>query len=376
MRRAAFPAAVGILGLWGTAEAEPWTVTIEGGAEGDSNVARVETVPGGEMTARIAAPVGRAGARLDHKDRLLGGVYVLGLSGLARMVASSRAKDENVMLYAGQTRWLHPINGQPIAAGISLTAADAFAVTAPVGARTFRNLGADGLLALDHGDGRRLTLAVGGRAFRYKPDHMFDWHGPAANARLDIVLWQATGKPRSLELATTLGFEARTYDSPALTNVCPPDAPAKEQCSVATSLTRRDRYQRADLELTWTGEIVVTTGYQATVIDSNSYGQSLIRHRIMTSATSELPGKLFGTITATLQIDQYPDGVVVEKNVQHQEFTNLEDENRSSLQIRVAREVSPAWSLELRAALWRDFGHAVAATFRRDLLYTGVIYTP
>jgi len=375
MRRAVFPAALGVLGLWGLAEAEPWTVTLEGGAEGDSNVKRMETAPDGEPSARIAAPVGRAGARVDHKDGLLGGVYVLGLSGLARMVASKQAKDENVMLYAGQVRWLHPLDGPAIAAGISLTAADACAITAPVGARTFRNLGADGLLALSNGDGRRLTLAVGARAFRYKPDQSFDWHGPSANARLDLVLWQSSGKTRSLELATTFGFEARTYESPALTNICPPGAPAEEHCSAGTSLTRRDRYQRADIELTWTGEIVVTTGYQATVVDSNSYGQSLIRHRVMTSATAELPGKLFGTITATLQIDQYPDGVVVEKNLQHQEFTNLEDENRSSLQIRLARELSSSWSFEARGAMWRDFGNSDAASFRRDLLYGGVIYS-
>jgi len=375
MRRAVLPAALGVLGLWGSAEAEPWTVTLEGGAEGDSNVERMETVAGGETTARIAAPVGRAGARIDHKDSLLGGAFVLGLSGLARMVVSNQAKDENVMLYAGQIRWLHPLERQPIAAGISLTAADALAITAPTGARTFRNLGADGLLQLGNGDGRRLTLAVGGRTFWYKPDPAFDWHGPVANARLDAVLWQAANKTRSLELATTLGFEARTYDSPALTNVCSPHAPASEQCSAGTSLTRRDRYQRADVELTWTGEIVVTTAYQATVIDSNSYGQSLIRHRVITSATSELPAKLFGTITATLQIDQYPDGVVIEKSVQRQEFTNLDDENRSSLQVRLARELSSSWSLEVRGAMWRDFGHADAASFRRDLLYTGVIYS-
>jgi len=374
MRRAVLPAAVGVLGMWGNASAEPWTVTIEGGAEADSNVERLETIPGVAASARIAAPVGRAGARIDHKDHLLGGTYVLGLSGLARMVASADAKDENVMLYAGQLRWMHPLDAQPIAAGISLTAADALAITGGIGARTFRNLGADGVLALGAGDARRLTLALGGRDFRYKPNRVFDWAGLSANARLDVMLWQAASKTESLELATTLGFESRTYSSAALTNICAPGAPPAEGCSAGTSLTRRDRYQRANVELNWTGDVVVTTGYQVTVIDSNSYGQSLIRHRVMAAATAELPGKLFGTITATLQIDQYPDGVLVEKDVQHQEFTNLEDENRSSLQLRVARELSATWSLEARAAIWRDFGNADTATFRRELIYTGVIY--
>jgi hypothetical protein len=373
MRRAVVTAAAGLLGISRIAQAEPWAVTLEAGAEADSNVQRMETAPG-NSAAPIAAPVGCAGARIDHKGSVADGGYALNLSGLGRMVASDQAKDENVMMYAGQLRWLRPIGAGPISAGFNLTAADAAAITGGIGARTFRNLGADGLISLGNRDGTRLTLAAGGRDFTYKPDHVFNWYGPAANVRLDAVLWQTEDKTRSLELATTLAFEARHYASKALIDMCPPDSAASSSCSTETTLVRRDRYQRANAELTWTGGVVLTAGYQLTVIDSNSYGQSLVRHRMMTAVTAELPGKLFGTLIATLQLDQYPDGVLVEKDVQRQEFTNLEDENRSSLQIRIARELSPAWSLEVRGAVWRDFGTADTATFHRELITTGVIY--
>lgn len=374
MRRVALAAAViGILGTARRPRAEPWAMTMETGAEADSNVERVETVAG-SMTERIAAPVGRIGARIERKDSVLGGAYALGVSALARMVASAKARPENVMLYAGEGRWLHAIASRPIAAGLAVTAADALAVTGGTGARTFRNVGADALLALGSGEDRRLTLAIGGRDFSYKPSHAFDWRGPVANGRLDVVLWQTSGKTKTLELTTVLGFEQRTYASNALADVCPPEATPSYQCSAATSLVRRDRYQRASLALDWIGEVVATAGYQLTVIDSNSYGQSLVRHRIMTSGTIELADQLFGTATATLQIDQYPDGALVEKDLQHQEFTNLEDENRSSLQIRIARELTAAWSLEARGALWRDLGNTGTASFRRELVYVGVIY--
>jgi len=348
-------------------------MSLESGAEADSNVERVETVAG-SMTQRIAAPVGRIGARIEHKDHVLGGAYALGASALARLVASSKTRPENVMLFAGEGRWLHALDPRPIAAGISITAADARAITGGTGARTFRNLGADALLALGSGEDRRLTLALGGRDFSYKPSHAFDWRGPVANARLDVVLWQTSGKTKTLELTATFGFEQRSYASNALANVCPPDATPSYQCSAGTSLARRDRYQRANVELTWVGEVVATVGYQLIVIDSNSYGQSLVRHRIMTSGTVELADKLFGTATATLQLDQYPDGVLVEKDLQHHELTNLEDENRSSLQVRIARELSATWSLEARGALWRDLGNTGTASFRRELLYLGVVY--
>ena len=378
MRRAALPVAA-ILGIAGIAGADPWVVTMEAGAEADTNVTRIDGGPG--LEDPIIAAVGRAGGRVDHKGRVLGGAYAFDVSALARMVGSeqARAKPENVMLYAGQARWLHGIESRPVAVGFDLLAADTVAFTDRTGARTFRNLGGDALAVLGSGEDRHLTLAIGGRDFAYKPKREFDWRGPVASARLDVALWQSSDKTRMLELATTLAFEARSFASTAIVNGCPPDAPPAEQCPQPTTVPRRDRYQRANAELSWTGEVVATAAYQLTVIDSNSYGQSLLRHRIMASATVELVDKLFGSATATLQIDQYPDSVLIEIAVPRQEFTNLEDESRSSLQLRIARELSAAWSLEARAAIWRDIGNiggSISGTqFHRELVYTGVIYS-
>ena len=378
MRRAARSAvAVGIFGVLGIArvvEAGPWTVTMEGGAEADSNVARVET-GSGLLNERVTAPVGRAGARIGHRGQLLGGGYILAASGLGRWVASGKVDHENVMLYAVDARWLHAVESRPVSVGVGITAADALAITGGIGARTFRNLGGDAIVVLGSGSDRHLTLAAGGRDFSYKPDHMFDWRGPVANARLDIALWQCAARSRSLELTTILGVESRRYTSTTQKNVCPPNSEVNTGCSDRSTAIRADRFQRASLDLTWTGEVVATAGYQLTVVDSNSFGQSLIRHRVMTSVTAELLDKLFGSATATLQLDQYPDGRVVEKDIQHIEFTNLEDENRSSLQVRIARALSSSWSLEARAAVWRDFDTTGTASFRRELVYAGVIYS-
>src|SRR4051794_36082166 len=111
MRRAARLFPVAVLGVARIASAEPWTMTMEAGAEADSNVERVQTGPM-LMTERIAAPVGRAGGRIDHRDHLFGGAYAFGASALARMVASSKTLPENVMLYAGEARWMHGIEAR------------------------------------------------------------------------------------------------------------------------------------------------------------------------------------------------------------------------------------------------------------------------
>lgn len=362
MRRVALPA-IGILGVTGVAAAAPWTVRMESGAEADSNVTRTEGAP-------VAAAVGRLGARIDYRDELLGGTYNVEVSSLARMVASTQNKNESVMLDVGELRWMHPIGGSSLAAGVHLTAADSFGVLVPTGARTYRNLGGDALVMLGHGEDHHLMLGLGWRDFVYKQVNTFDWRGPVASARLDTVLWHTPDRTRSLELAAVLDFEARSYDGVAMFN-CAPDG-SGNSCPMESTLRRRDRYQRGGLELIWTGEVVATGDYQVMVVDSNSYGQSLIRQRITATATMEVVTALFVSATATLQIDQYPEGVPV-SDLLHQELTSLEDENRSSLQILITRALSTAWSLEVRGAIWRDFGTA-GASFGRELAYAGVLY--
>ncbi len=363
-----------VLALASPATATPWVVTAEGGAEVDSNVQRVETGPMLD-TAPVSAGVMRLGGKLAHRDKLLGGTYGLALSSLARFVAGdAETSPENVVFLTGDLRWMHPVGERPVSAGVALIAADAVPLTDGVGARTFSNLGADGLLALRDDDDRAVTLAVGGRAFRYKPQPEFDWRGPTASLRLDLALWQSASRTRTLELGAAVGFELRDYAGKAFADACAMAAPRTPACFAPTTTARIDRYHRAGVELTWSGDFVASVGYQLVVIDSNSYGQSLIRHRGQVSATRALPFELYGTVLAIVQLDTFLDGLVVETDPNNQTFTSLDDENRSSLQLRLGRPISDAWSIEGRGAIWRNLGSS-DNTFHRELIYAGVIYT-
>jgi hypothetical protein len=362
--------------LGAPAAADPWTVAAEAGAELDSNVQRVETGPG-LPTSAVATGVMRFGARVDYRSKLAGGATALGVSDLTRVVADDAVSVENVTVLAANARWLHPIAERPVLLGVAATAIDALplSLSDTIGARTFRNLGADALLVLRGGEERSLTLGVGVRDFVYKPEDDFDWSGPVANARLELVLWQAPSKTKSLEVVTTLGFEARSFGSIALVNDCAPDAPTDPGCTAPTDLPRRDRYQRMGVELTWVGRQVAAIGYQLVLIDSNSFGQSLARHRVTASGTMALGAKFYATLLATLQLDQYLDGLVVRRDLQSQEFANVEDENRSSVQLRVARSISTQWAIEGRAAIWRNVaGGAMELDFQRELVYLGLVY--
>lgn len=374
VRRAQVVAAVVLLLRGGTAHGAPWNVTFEAGAEEDTNVQRVETGPGLD-TERVASGVVRVGGKLDRRGRLVGGTYAILGSALARMVGSSVASSENVMLFTGEGRYLHPIEQRPVSIGLALAGVNAVPLTDEIGARTFVNLGADALLVLDGGADRHLTIGFGWRDFTYKENRDFDWDGPSASARLDLELWSPPQGTRSVELAAFVAAESRTYNSYALADACPPGSPPSDTCSAPTSHTRRDRSTRIGAEVTYTGRVIASLGYQLTVIDSNSFGQSLIRHRTTVSATRGLPKGFQGTVLAILQIDQYIDGLVVKKDLQRSEFTSLDDENRSSLQLRLGKPVSSSWTVETRGAIWRDLGDQMDSTFRRASIYAGIIYT-
>jgi hypothetical protein len=359
------------------AHAGPSTaVTAEGGVEADSNVQHSETGPG-LTTRRVAAPVALLGAKLARTSRVAGGDYALSLSTLAHTVASGDAdlRPEDTLLSSGDLRWLRPLGDRGVSVGANLLAVDKRPISDDVGARTFRTLGADGLLVLRGGDERTLTFAFGGRNFEYQPDPTYDWRGPAGSVRLDLTLWERAGGTRSLELSALFGFEARGYESRANASACPEDAPPSNDCFTGTSQLRNDRSQRASVELTWTGRYVAAAEYQLSVIDSNSYGQSIVRHRVRLSATMDLPWKLFGSALAKLQLDQYPDGLLVERVIVTQTFDSLDDENRSSLQARLARQVTKAWAVEARGTIWRNLGSSLDTSFRRATLSVGAVYS-
>jgi hypothetical protein len=360
------------------ARATPWTVNGEAGAEVDTNVQRVETGPGLD-TAPVTSPVMRLGVRADKRDEAFGGNYALHLADLTRIAGDRGVSVEDVSLLAGDLRWIHPLGDRPVGAGFAVSAIDAFPLDDDYGARTFRNLAADLVINAHDGEDYRFALAFGARQFFYKPPtepaHLFNWAGPAAQARLDLMLWQPSGHTRSLELATTLGFEARTYDSRAFVNACSPTSAADPQCTAPTDLARRDRAARAGVELTYVGRYVASLGYQLTVIDSNSFGQSFARHRVLASATTSI-GKNYLSLLAILQIDQYLDGLLVQADLVHQEFTNIEDENRSSAQLHLARKLTDEWTIEGRVAYWRNIlGNTMDLAFSRAVVYAGVTYS-
>ena len=120
--------------------------------------------------------------------------------------------------------------------------------------------------------------------------------------------------------------------------------------------------------------ITVTQGWG--MDDDHTYSSDL--QRLL--GASSCRASNFQVISAG--VNAYSNGLVLERmkevvqsDFQHTEFTNLEDENRSSIQVRLARPVSKTISVEMRGAIWRGIGDSMSNAFSRELLYAGLIYT-
>ncbi len=364
----------------GVAHASPWKVMGEAAIEVDSNVQRVVD---NAMAPPTAAPVTRLGAELRRQAPVARGRYVFGASALSRVVTSSdpALQLENVVLLRGDAGWYHPVGERPVELGLAISAHDAVPISDEVGALTFRTLTADGRMVV-YGEGHVVTLAVGAQSYDYKPDSRpmspeldndHDWFGPTARATYYLPLWEAVDRRQSLSLTTMLGVELRRHETVAYAESGTND-PSPMNNLAPTSLPRRDRFQLASALVSWDSTAAsIDLYYQLQVTSSNSFGASFVRHQATLSGTVPWGG-FYVTPRATLQLDHYPDGLPI-FDPETGQPTSLDDDNQSSLQIVIGRHVSDAWSLEARAAIWRDLASASNATFRRELVSFGVRYT-
>ncbi len=119
---------------------------------------------------------------------------------------------------------------------------------------------------------------------------------------------------------------------------------------------------------------MLSAAYQLGYADSSSFGQSTLRHRLDLAATTELPGRIYATLTLTAQLDQYLDGLIIARDVAAQTFTTFEDDNRSALHARLSRALSRRWTVEGRLSGWATLA-GDAGQYRRLLASVGLTWS-
>jgi hypothetical protein len=362
-----------VLACAGSARADDWTGGVEAGAEADSNVRRVEVGPQA-TEAPIAAGLARLGGRAAGRGITRYGSWIVDGLGLLRAVAAPADTGESVGVLAGDARWDVAIPRRAARAFVRADVYDVLSIGDLPSTRAFESRGAEAGVVVADGD-RKITVSGGARDFTYKPDRDFDWYGPSLGVRVDAPLWHAAGDdPRSLDLAADYRFERRSFSGLAYADGCAPGAAPDPMCYVPTTAKRADLHHRALARLTYTGERVLSAGYELVVADSTSYGQSVIRHRVLASATSELGARVIATASAILELDQYPAPLLVARDVSGMSFSSIDDDNRNMVSILLGRPITGDWSVEARWAYWANAFSSDAYSFHRQLFYVGIVW--
>ncbi len=355
-------------------------IKVEAGTEYDSNIHRLE-VPEGADADVVAAPLlraaarGQTAARVRHRGRL----RLAGLVG-GKLFLTDAGRSENVGILSADGRYQHALPGRSALLGLRGAAYDSFNLdpSGTSGAEAGRNFaiatGELGATLLGPGH-HRLTLTAGYRDFSYKPDHDFDWSGDHYGLRYRTALWR--GDPdvdldaSSIEIDVGYEVGRRQYAGRAFTSNCPQGTDPDPMCIVPTSLDRIDLVHTARAEVLYTGDRVWTGAYELSLVDSNSFGQSLVRHRIDLGVTTKTWADVFLTARATVIVSSFLDPLLLARDVQSQTFISIDDENRNALSLHLARDLGAAWTIEARYAIFTNEFATKALGFRRQIVYVG-----
>jgi len=378
-------AALAVLALAQPAAADDarWTLQLEGGAEYDSNIHRLEVREGDEVDTE-GAPLTRLGAR--HRlswRRVRTERLTLSTFGGLKLFTTASGQSENVAIASLDGGYEWNLRGRGAILGVQGSYYDAIPIevvdpTGGLEGRTFRTAAGELTAAIAGEGGQRITALVGYRGFQYKPDPLFDWQGDHYGLLFQTTWWR--GDPdvdddaASIDLTAGYRISRRGYDSRARTSSCHEESAADPLCSAGTRLARSDLHHSLAAELVYTGRRVYGARYELSVNDSNSYGESLVRQRLHVGVTTELLREVYMTAEGTILVNVYLEPLLLARDEQARTFVSIDEENRNSLSLHLSRAIGGGWALEGRYAIFSNEFTNEELSFRRQTVYLGAIY--
>jgi hypothetical protein len=353
-------------------------VSLEAGAELDSNPAR-ETAVADAAYDPVPAVVARAGLRLSLGWRPAPRTALRASAALAakKYAGYDAVADEDVAVLASDVRLDRRLADRPLVLGLRGSYYDAFErdTDADQPEHDFRTgLGLLSLTLLGD-DAQRVTLAVGWRAFAYKPDGRYDFAGEQVQLgwrRTFGVAEDDVAEDDTWEVAVDATFASRRYADVARVNGCAPDAPLGAGCLAATDRDRADLVSGGSVEVAWSGALLVSGRYDVTAILSNSFGQSLVRHRVEVAATVEAWWSIVATGRAVVQVNQFLDPLLLSRDIGA--LTIDGEENRNAVTLHLSRELGDHLTVEARGSLYANELATQELRFRRQTAYLGLVW--
>jgi len=396
-RRVQFAVIAALVGATTVARADAlrWTLTLETGPEYDTNPHRF-LVAEEETEVVEGAPLTKAGARLrmswrrDQNERL----RLLGFAG-GKFFLDRRLQGENVAIVDADARYEWGLRSRSAIVGLrgdyhDELGYDLFDTADPnLGVRAFAGANGEGSVTLMGPDLHRLSAHAGYRDFRYKSNPKYDWRGDHYGLLYQSTNW--LGNPdedldaASVDVNAWYRLSRRNFDVLAQRNTCGEAAQTTIRCdeqgfdlTPVTGLVRGDLHHRAGGEAVYTGDRIWSARYEAQLTDSNSFGRSVLRHRFEVGVTTEAWAGIFVTGRAVVQLSSCMDPICLGLEVQEVEPTDplasIEDENRNSLSVHVARDLGDDWSLEGRYVRFSSEFATEEIRYERQTVYAGVVY--
>ncbi|HET6280976.1 MAG TPA: hypothetical protein VFH73_08420 [Polyangia bacterium] len=337
---------------------ERYVLRAELGVEYDTNAHRTEHLNDTSNPENVRSPLGRAVASASVSDVIAPGHAVaLSATAAGKLFADQRARDEDVAVAQSSAEWRMNL-GSRASLGLAGNYYEAFQrpeADGTVGTqqRDFRSLTSALRLGRLLGNHVDFALATGYRLFVFKPDQNFNFRAPLAS--LDLR-WSAESADGGAEWDLGVGgsFELRAFEGTRLVNACVPPSSIGMTCPpVAAAGDRRDYFGLGHLELTRTGRVLLGAGYALHWNQSNSFGESVLRHLVVARFALGLPLGLYLASRGELLIARYRDPVIVgQLTTGGKMFVSIDDENRSGLRVDLSRAVTDGIQVIARYTLY------------------------
>lgn len=201
----------------------------------------------------------------------------------------------------------------------------------------------------------RLRIGYGG--FNYKPDGRFDYMEDRYS--MDFLFYPL----RRLRLTAGYSLSRRHFDSGILMN------PVNSNWSPYGGESRNDHLHTAHISARYMRGILIQGGYDFTACFSNSYGTSYTSHRFHLLLSMRAFWRMFIHLYATFRILQYADTIYIQDPTQF-----LEDENRSSISLKLSRAITGKLSLEASYSYYANLGISNNLSYARHIIFMGLAF--
>jgi hypothetical protein len=133
---------------------------------------------------------------------------------------------------------------------------------------------------------------------------------------------------------------------------------------------RKDGALSAGAGYTYRGAWAAGLTYTFQEVSSNSFGETVLRHRLSGSAGLRLPWSVMLLAQGTLGLTRYPDGIFLSPEI----ILVEEDEGQNSLSLKLARPVSEHVDVELSYALYSTSLPRNGLSYFRQVLGVGLTW--